>query len=97
VLTKSGSCVSVHPILGGQSLSDHRGFLEPSQGKNYYLITYTGSLEHDERIKGGPQWASPRSYNKWVGKRCMNSTDLAAVLCHSVQRAIRSAPSRTGT
>jgi len=50
-----------------------------------------GSLEHDERIKGGPQWASPRSYNKWVGKRCMNSTDLAAVLCHSVQRAIRSA------
>jgi len=34
---------------------------------------------------------------KWVEKRCMNSTILAAVLCNSVQRVIRSAPSRAGT
>ena len=30
---------------------------------------------------------------KWVEKRCMNS----AVLCNSVQRVIRSGPSRAGT
>jgi len=34
---------------------------------------------------------------KWVEKRCMNSTILAAVLCNSVKRVIRSAPSRAGT
>ncbi len=34
---------------------------------------------------------------KWVEKRCMNSTILAAILCNSVQRVIRSAPSRAGT
>jgi len=33
----------------------------------------------------------------WNEKRCMNSTDLAAILCNSVQRVIRSAPFRAGT
>ena len=38
-----------------------------------------------------------RDCYKWVEKRCMNSTILAAVLCNSVKRVIRSAPSRAGT
>jgi len=58
------------------------------------LIMADGKPAHHVDRVARPKFARP--CYKWVDERCMNSTDLAAVLCNSVQRVIRSAPSLAG-
>ena len=62
--------------------------LRPLDSLNVKLSEEDDGLLHDRNL------AVLDVTSGWK-KRCMHSTDLAAVLCNSVQRVIRSAPRKT--